>query len=36
MTGRVKKMRVTSHSWLQKVRDAGGLFHVRVAVDLVG
>lgn len=32
----VRKMRITSESWLQKVRDGGGLFHVRIAVNLLG
>lgn len=32
----VRKMRVTSESWLQRVRDGGGLFHIRMAVNLLG
>lgn len=31
-----KRMRITSESWLQKIRDGGGLFHIRMAVNLVG
>lgn len=31
-----KRMRITSQSWLQKIRDGGGLFHIRMAVNLVG
>lgn len=31
-----RKMRITSESWLRKVRDGGGVFHIRIAVNLVG
>ncbi len=32
----IRKMRITSESWLRKIRDGGGLFHVRIAVNLAG
>lgn len=32
----VRKMRITSESWLQAIRTGGGLFHIRIAVNLLG
>lgn len=31
-----RRMRITSQNWLGRIREAGGRFHIRVAINLVG
>lgn len=31
-----RNMRITSSAWLGKVLAGGGVFHIRIAVNLVG
>ena len=32
----MKKIRLTSESWIEQIRAGGGLFHIRMAINIAG